>query len=322
MIRVEKAWTRALLAVEAVERADARAALAAMARYAPNIGELARGSDADGVPVPALIRELRAGLTPGEAAAIHTGLTSQDVIDTAMVLTLLTVLTLLEERLDALVEALDGLVRASAGRRMTGRTRMQAALPIPAAARIESWRGPLTAHLARLDPLRARLARAQIGGPVGLRDAPAEQGERAAAEAAHILGLGHGPVWHSDRAPMVEAGHWLVLVSGSLGKLGQDVALMAQQGVDDIALSGGGGSSAMAHKRNPVRAETLVTLARFVSAQHGALTQAMVHEQERSGTAWALEWMTLPAMAEATGAALRHALALIAQVESVGRTGN
>jgi 3-carboxy-cis,cis-muconate cycloisomerase len=74
----------------------------------------------------------------------------------------------------------------------------------------------------------------------------------------------------------------------------------------------------MPHKANPVAAEAMVTLARFVAAQQGALAQAMVHEQERSGAAWALEWMILPAMAEATGAALSHGLALMGQVERIG----
>ena len=96
---------------------------------------------------------------------------------------------------------------------------------------------------------------------------------------------------------------------------------MAQQGLDEIALSGGGGSSAMAHKQNPVAAEAMVALARYIAGQQGILGQAMIHEQERSGAAWALEWLTLPAMAEATGATgatLRHAGDLISSVERIG----
>ena len=93
---------------------------------------------------------------------------------------------------------------------------------------------------------------------------------------------------------------------------------MVQQGVDDIALSGGGGSSAMAHKHNPVSAEMMVALARYVAGQQGILGQAMIHEQERSGAAWALEWLTLPAMAEATGVALNHGEKLINSVSRIG----
>jgi 3-carboxy-cis,cis-muconate cycloisomerase len=143
-------------------------------------------------------------------------------------------------------------------------------------------------------------------------------GDSMAMHVARALNLQAGPVWHTDRSRFVALGHWLVLLSGTLGKVGQDIALMAQQGVDEITLAGGGGSSAMAHKQNPVTAEAMVTLARFTAGQQAVLSQAMVHEQERSGTAWALEWLTLPAMAEATGAALRHADGLLASVTGIG----
>jgi 3-carboxy-cis,cis-muconate cycloisomerase len=100
--------------------------------------------------------------------------------------------------------------------------------------------------------------------------------------------------------------------------MGQDVALMAQQGIGEVILSGGGASSAMAHKHNPVLAELLVTLARFNAAQSGLMQQAMVHEQERSGAAWALEWMVLPLMAQATGRALTVARNLTASIKAIG----
>lgn len=93
---------------------------------------------------------------------------------------------------------------------------------------------------------------------------------------------------------------------------------MSQQGIDEITMSGGGGSSAMTHKQNPILAEAMVSLARFVAGQQGVLAQAMIHEQERSGTAWALEWLTVPAMAEAAGASLRHAERLMSSVTRIG----
>ena len=85
---------------------------------------------------------------------------------------------------------------------------------------------------------------------------------------------------------------------------------MAQNEIGEVKLAEGGGSSAMPHKSNPVRAETLVTLARFNAALLGAQHQALVHENERSGAAWTLEWLVLPQMIVATAAALRHAQAL------------
>lgn len=109
------------------------------------------------------------------------------------------------------------------------------------------------------------------------------------------------------------------MISGSLGKIGQDVALLAQAG-DEIELAGGGGSSAMPHKQNPVAAETLVTLARFNAVQLSGIHQSLVHEQERSGAAWTLEWLLLPPMVVATAASLRHALQLVGSIKRLGTT--
>jgi 3-carboxy-cis,cis-muconate cycloisomerase len=311
MLAFEAAWTRALHRAGAIGAADAAAALAVIAGFGRV--DFGAGSEVDGLPVPALVTALRAGLEGSVAGAIHTGATSQDVIDSAMALTLLEVQDLLEARLSALVGAVSDLGERFGDRPLMARTRMQAALPATAGLRIGAWRRALEGQLARAGAARAEIARVQVGGPVGLRG-----DEAVAAAVARDLGLTLTPVWHADRSGPVSLGHWLTLVAGSLGKIGQDVALMAQQGVDEIALRGGGGSSAMPHKANPVAAEAMVTLARFVAAQQGALAQAMVHEQERSGAAWALEWMILPAMAEATGAALSHGLALMGQVERIG----
>jgi len=132
----------------------------------------------------------------------------------------------------------------------------------------------------------------------------------SAAELARRLGLADGPCWHSERDCLADFASWLSLVSGALGKIGQDVALMAQNEIGEVKLAEGGGSSAMPHKSNPVRAEVLVALARFNAGLLGAEHQALVHENERSGAAWTLEWLTLPQMVAATGAAMRHAAAL------------
>jgi 3-carboxy-cis,cis-muconate cycloisomerase len=318
MLAFEAAWTRALARTGAVSAGDAEAALAAIARARPDAALLGAGSDRDGVPVPALVAALRQGLGPGPAAAIHTGATSQDVIDTAMVLTLIAVADRIGERLAALSGAVAHLRARFGDRPLTARTRMQAALPATAALRLDAWARPLQGAAARLPALRSEIGRVQAGGAVGLRDQPTGPAEAVAARVAEDLGLALGPVWHSDRSSVVGFGHWLVLVAGAAGKIGQDVALMAQQGVDEVAFSGGGGSSAMPHKQNPVAAEAMVALARYVAGQQGVLAQALIHEQERSGAAWALEWLTLPAMAEATAAALAQGARLLGSVTRIG----
>jgi 3-carboxy-cis,cis-muconate cycloisomerase len=315
MIAFEAAWTRALVTNGVATAADGEAAQAALSAFDP--AEFRAASDRDGLPVPSLVAALREGLSPGAAKAIHTGATSQDVIDTAMVLGGLALLDLFEARLDRLIAALGDLTTRFGDAPLMARTRMQAALPATAELRISGWQRLVRSQRVRLPVLRAEFGRVQIGGAIGLRDVPGQ----VAQDVADALGLALAPVWHNDRSSMVAFGHWLTLVAGALGKIGQDIALMAQQGLDEIALDGGGGSSAMPHKQNPVLAETMVALARHVAGMQGTLAQAMLHEQERSGAAWALEWLTLPAMAEATGASLRHAEKLVGSIRRIGTPG-
>ncbi|MEY8829992.1 3-carboxy-cis,cis-muconate cycloisomerase [Sedimentitalea sp. XS_ASV28] len=318
MVQFETAWTRALRDAGAVPSDIADEALAAIARFEPDFAALARGSDVDGLPVPALVRQMKAALPEEARAAIHAGATSQDVIDTAMILTVRAVLAIFKSRCDAILRRLEDLDARFADNPISGRTRMQLALPITAGDRIEDWRTPMRARRERLDLLIDEIGVVQVGGAVGLRDAPAGCAETVAASVARALGLRVSPVWHTDRAVMLEIGHWLTALCGTLGKIGQDIALMAQQGIDEVRLDRAGGSSAMPHKQNPVRSEVLVALARVVGGHQGILAQSMIHEQERSGAAWAVEWMTLPAMLELSGAALDNADRLLRQIRHIG----
>ena len=303
MLAFEAAWSRAL--------GDETGA-AAIEQVKLDVEAIRVGMSKDGVPIPALVRQLKAIAGPD----VHKGATSQDVIDTALSLTLRETSDALDKRLAALGDALAALAHTHGDARMMGRTRMQAAMPITVQNRIASWATPLADHRARLKALRPQVERVQIGGPAGDRAGIAPSVVSAVAQSLDLEATDRA--WHSQRDGIGAYGSWLSLVTGTLGKLGQDICLMAQQGVDEIALAGGGGSSAMAHKSNPVLAELLVTLARFNAAQLGGLHQALVHEQERSGAAWTLEWMILPQMAAATGRALSAASELISKIERIG----
>lgn len=293
------------------------AAFAAMRGWRPDLTAAASGFRADGIPVPEVVRQIKARAGKSGAPAIHIAATSQDVMDTATALALRSLSDMFEARLTALYSALDEMERRFGGVVLMGRTRMQAALEIPASHRIGGWKQGVGRMLERLPPVRCDVELVSYSGPVGLRDGP--QGDRVVQRMAEALGLGVADRGsHTLRDGIAAYGNWLSLVSGTLGKMGADISLMAQQGIDEVGLSGGGASSAMPHKQNPVLAETLVTLSRFVAVQQGGLLQAMVHEQERSGAAWALEWMVLPLMAEATGAALNNAQALLGQITRIG----
>lgn len=295
--------------------ADAAAAInSAIATFVPDRADLAAGMAQDGVVIPALVRQLRIDVAEPHRAALHRGATSQDVIDTALMLQLARVFDLYEARLTALLERLEALGIDAASRPLMAHTRMQAALPTTWGAKIASWSEPLQRHLQALEAMRRTLLVVQLGGPVGDRGSFEGHGDAIAAGMARRLDLGIAPSWQATRDPIVALGNLLALISGSLGKLGADVALLAQSEVGALRLEGAGGSSAMAHKANPVNAEILVALARYNAGLSGTLAQAMVHEYERSGAAWTLEWLTLPPMLVTTGASLRLGVKLVEQI--------
>jgi 3-carboxy-cis,cis-muconate cycloisomerase len=219
-------------------------------------------------------------------------------------------------RIDQIGSALQVLATSHGNATLMGRTRMQEALPITVGDRVRAWWGPL----GRLrNELGDALFAVQLGGPVGTLAELGDAGPAVRARVAQLLNLADAPCWHNQRDRIAKFAGWLAALTGALGKLGQDIALMAQMG--EVRLTGAGGSSAMPHKQNPVNAEALVALARYNASLLSAVHQGMVHEQERSGAAWTLEWLALPQMAMATGAATRLALKLLGQVEGLGGNG-
>lgn len=315
----------ALAAAEAekgiIPEAAGKTITKAIASFRPDVEKLRQATARDGVVVPELVRQLRAAVGKPHAGHVHFGATSQDVIDTGFALRIAGVLDLFEKRIDTLVERLgefdmrDGVVR------VTAHTRMQAAIEVPASRKILSWREPLLRHRARLSTVRREIAVLTFGGAAGTLDKLGVAGEHVTARMARRLGLGLVPrARHSERDGQTELADWLSLVTGSLGKMGADIALAVQSEIGEITLKSGGGSSAMPHKVNPVGAEVLVTLARFNATLVSGMHQALVHENERSGAAWTLEWMLLPQMVVATGTALRTATELIGNIEFAAKS--
>jgi len=315
------AFEQALAEAEAdngiIGRDAAAAIVAALSSFRPDTGLLRAGVAKDGVMVPELVRQIRMAVGEPHGASVHFGATSQDVIDTALVLRLKSVVEHLSLLLTENIVRLSALDERFGGRALTGMTRMQPAIPIQVSDRVKAWLVPLQRHQKRLSEQSARLLVVQFGGAAGTLENLGDKGNAVRAALAAKLGLGDTPQWHSQRDTLADFAGWLSLVTGSLGKFGHDIALMAQGGAE-IELSGGGGSSAMPHKQNPVKAEALVALGRFNATQLSGMHHALVHEQERSGSAWTLEWLLLPQMVVATAAALRLAAELAAQIESLG----
>jgi 3-carboxy-cis,cis-muconate cycloisomerase len=306
MLRFEAALAQSQASCGVISNDAAAAITTHSTGFAPDMERLLVGIGRDGMAVPELMRQLRAGLAPQHRDALHLRSTSQDVIDTVLVLQISEALTIICGRIARIMQVLDELDAKFGDVQQMGRTRMQRALPLHARDRIAAWRAPLIRLGERLHDLRPRLLVVQCGGPVGIDVGP------WLPDLAAALGLGLPQrSWHTARDTLGEFASWLSLVTGCLGKIGTDVAMMAQNESGEAAIAGGGTSSAMHHKSNPVRAELLVALARYNAGQLGGFHQALVHEQERSGAAWALEWMILPEMFSVCASALAHALALL-----------
>ncbi len=316
MATVEAALARAEAKLGVIP-ADAVASIErAVSAFEPDMARIAAGVESAGIPVVALVQQLRAAAGPA-GRYLHWGATTQDIMDTGLVLRARRVLAHLDAGLVQVIGHCCTLAQAHRGTLMAARTRSQQALPTTFGLKVAGWLTPLVRHRERLAQLRPRLMVVQFGGAAGTLAALGDRGPAVAQALADELELGApvGP-WHAQRDAFVELAGWLSLVTGSLGKIGQDVALLAQSEVAELREGGGrGGSSTMPQKANPVSSEVLITAARMNAALLASMHQALLHEHERGGAAWQLEWLALPQMASLTGAALRHAASLLAGIE-------
>lgn len=318
MAEVEAALARAEAKHGVIPAAAVAPIERAVREFRPDMARIAAGVQNAGIPVVAMLEQLRGGAREG-ARYLHWGATTQDIMDTALMLRLRPVLAELERRLARVIEQGCRLARTHRSTLMAARTRGQQALPSTFGLKVAGWLMPLVRHLGRLAELRTRLMVVQLGGAAGTLAALDGRGMAVAQALAEELGLGVplGP-WHVQRDALAELAGWLSLVSGSLGKIGADIALLAQSEVAELregGAAGHGGSSTMPHKANPVSSEALVAIARANASRLVDMHQALLQEHERGGSAWQLEWLALPQMVCLAGAALRHAAGLLERLE-------
>jgi 3-carboxy-cis,cis-muconate cycloisomerase len=320
----DDAFVSALVEVEVVlARAEARAgvipvaAADAIARVEADkidTAALAGGTARSGFPIIALVQELRRQINPEFAPYVHWGATTQDIMDTAFVLQLRGALTVLKTRIKEITRALSALADRHRETVLAGRTHGQQALPITFGLKAAAWLVPFVRHIERLAEISRRLLVVQFGGAAGTLAALGDHGLRVAEELAKELKLGLPAMpWHAQRDNFVEFAGWLSLVTGSLGKMAQDVILLAQSEVGEAGESvepGRGGSSTMPQKSNPIISELILAAARSNAALLSAMHQAQVQEHERGTHGWQVEWLTLPQMVLLTGGALKHAFDL------------
>lgn len=283
----------------------------AASSFEPDIHQLAESTGVSGVATTGLVMQLRRAA--GDAGTyVHWGATSQDIIDTGLMLRLQKALTVLERRLNTAMDAVAALAESHRQTVMLGRTRSQQAAPTTFGLKAAGWLNGLIDGHEALDDLRPRLLRVQFGGAVGTLAVFGDKGIAVSNALAKELGLAQSPApWHSNRTSIVDFASRLALITGSLGKIGQDIVLLSQVEVGELHHNSGGGSSTMPQKSNPILGETLITLARANAGLVGTLFQAQIQEHERGGPGWQLEEMTLPQMVLACGAALRLAEKLL-----------
>jgi 3-carboxy-cis,cis-muconate cycloisomerase len=240
-----------------------------------------------GNPVIPLVDALRAAHP--EVTGLHAGLTSQDVLDTALVLMLRDTVTAVRGQLAQALDALATITSEHGATPMTGRTLTQAALPITLGDKIGTWR----AGLAEADADLAALGYpAQAGGPVGTEPDP---------RLAERLGLTRVPAWHTMRRPLTRAGDALVATTDACGRIARDVLVLSRPEIGELSEADGGGSSSMPHKSNPVLS-VLVRRAALTTPQLAATLHLCAADQvdERADGAWHAEWDTLRLLARRT----------------------
>ncbi|HEY8325515.1 MAG: 3-carboxy-cis,cis-muconate cycloisomerase [Ktedonobacterales bacterium] len=277
--------------------------LAALASEAEQAGNLA---------IP-LIRALTALVAREDAEAaryVHWGATSQDVIDTGLMLQMRAGLELIDDDLARLATALARLAQTYRATPMAGRTWLQQAAPITFGLKAAGWLSAVKRDQRRLRELRGRALAAQVGGAVGSLAAFGAQGLAVADAVAEELGLQAPDIpWHAQRDRIAEVATTLGLLVGTLGKLARDLALLAQSEVAEAREAGGpqrGGSSTMPQKRNPVGAAVALAAAQRVPALVATLLAAMPQEHERGLGGWQAEWETLPDIFLLAAGALRR----------------
>jgi 3-carboxy-cis,cis-muconate cycloisomerase len=326
----DRAWLQAMLDFEAaLARAGARAGLvpdekaetiaAACRAELFDVVELGREAGGAGNPVVPLLRALRAQLPDDAAAHVHRGATSQDVLDTALMLVARRALRPLLGDAEAAAAACARLVDAHRDSILAGRTLLQQALPLTFSLKASQWLVGIDEAREQLTAVANSVLAAQLGGAVGTLAALEDRGLDVAAELARELGLGEPPLpWHAVRVrPAMLAGA-LAVLAGALGKIARDVTLLAQGEVGEASEGGNagrGGSSTMPHKRNPVAAVSALACAQRVPGLVATIHSAMVQEHERAAGAWQAEWETFSELLRLVGAEAAWAREMLEALE-------
>jgi 3-carboxy-cis,cis-muconate cycloisomerase len=313
MLDFEAALARALAraGVASAESAPAIAAHCSADKFAMDV--LAREAALAGNLAIPLVKALTAAVAksdPNAAGFVHWGATSQDVIDTGLVLQLRDALDSLQRELAQFSSALARVAEKHQSTLLAGRTWLQQASPVTLGLKVAGWLDAIHRQQARIAQARNEVSTLQFGGAVGTLAALGEKGPTVAAALASELKLELPSIpWHTHRDRFAEVATSLGLLVGTLGKIARDISLLAQTEVGEVlepAETGRGGSSTLPHKRNPVGSTVVLAAAIRVPALVSVMLTAMVQEHERGLGGWHAEWQTLPEIFLLAAGALAH----------------
>ena len=303
MLAAEVALARAQAALGMLPAEAAEAVAAAAELDKLDVRAIAERARSGGNPVIPLVSELRAA-----APSAHHGATSQDILDTAQMLVASRACAAILADLDRTAAVLASMAVAHRDTAMAGRTLTQHAVPTTFGLKAAGWRRLVLDARERL----ARLAfPVQLGGAAGTLAAYGEHGVELVARYAAELGLAEPALpWHALRTPVADLGAALAFSGGALGKLAADVLVLSRTEIGEVAEGGGGGSSAMPHKANPVRATLIAAAARQLPQYAAILFGSLCTEDERGAGGWHAEWQTLRTALRLAGGAARNAAEL------------
>jgi 3-carboxy-cis,cis-muconate cycloisomerase len=311
MLDFEAALARAEAATGVIPASAAAPIAKACRAEAFDIPALAEAATRSGNLAIPLVKALTSTVGKADADAaryVHWGATSQDVIDTATMLTLRAAIDALLAGLDRAIAGFAGLARKHRDTAMVARTWLQHALPMPFGLKLAEYAAALHRSRTRLKRLRAEGLALQFGGAAGTLAALGDKGlvvaEKLAAELELLL---PDAPWHTHRDRIADAASVFAILTGSCGKIARDVSLMMQTDVAEAfepSGEGRGGSSTMPHKRNPVAAATALAAATMAPNLAATIFAAQVQDHERSAGPWHAEWPTLPTLQLVTSGAL------------------
>jgi 3-carboxy-cis,cis-muconate cycloisomerase len=279
-------------------------------------GAIAASTGQNGVCVPGLVSAFRKEMeAPEHSAFTHWGATSQDIIDTALMLRMRQALTLAETDIKTILTSLSNQAAKYADQPMPARTYSQHATPTSWGAMIATWGMPLLDALNELDELRVSSLWVSLSGAAGTSSALGPKAHQTRTDLAAALGLTDPKrSWHTDRTPVLRIADWSARVTTILGAMGQSLIGLSAGGIDEVTLGTTGASSTMPQKQNPVAPSAIVALSNQVSGLRSSLHSAAVHQHQRDGVAWFTEWMTLPQIMLSGASALSHAKILSANM--------